>query len=91
MDKSGYPKLFYYYEILNNLIELLNKIQQLNIKIIFIKVPAHNDIKFNEIADIEAKKAAQLAITQSNDINFWNPQKSPAIVDIQKWISYINC
>jgi hypothetical protein len=76
---------------MENLIPIFNQINELGITIHIVKVPAHSDMKYNEIADIKAKEAAQLAEQLHIENNYnWNPLKAPAIVDIQKWITELN-
>jgi hypothetical protein len=75
---------------MNNLINTLNELKQLNYNIYIVKVPAHSDLENNDKVDILAKEAAQIAKDNYLDENLWNDDNTPAIVDMQVWISEIN-
>ena len=80
---EGYPKINYYYGIMNNIIKLINKINANNISISIIKVPAHQDIENNELVDKLAKQAAKTAVNWSdNNYHPWDSLETPATVDI---------
>ena len=89
---DSYPSLKLYY---NELIKIFNIINQLKNKyhIIFVKVSSHTNIEENDEVDTRAKDAAETAIKlQENGNNSecnWEPRKTPAIVDIQHYVSAI--
>ena len=84
LDMNNYIDYDYYYPILMNIFEKMNRI---TVKIIFQKIPSHNNIHGNEMADGMAKEAAKLAKKckkrESNIINY-DMSKNPINVDISK-------
>ena len=85
---SGFPKYDYYYQLMNKIINICNKLKKLNIKINIYKVRSHTNVRGNEKADKLAKKAARRA--KNNRYNFYkfnctkyyNTALNPPTVDI---------
>ena len=89
---NSYPKLKIYYD---ELIEIFNHINLIKTKfdIKFVKVESHSEIEENDEVDKRAKNAAEQAIILQENNNYngktWEEHNTPAIVDIQKYISRI--
>ena len=91
---SGIPKFDYYYQIMTEIIEIINNINEIaNIKIKIIKVKSHIGVEGNEIVDAIAKQAAKLAAivkmeSELDDIDCisypcvkYNTNSNPIVVD----------
>ena len=85
---TGYPKLYYYYKLMNKIIILMNKLNRLDIKIFIYKVKSHNGVRGNEKVDKLAKKAARLAKKRKyyhlkyGNTKWYNTALNPPYVDI---------
>ena len=87
MSKNGYPKLEYYYNLLQSIFVLCNELNRNNIIINLIKIDAHKGIAGNTNADLLAKEAAIWArMSKYGEANVvkYNMNKNPVNVDIAK-------
>ena len=88
---SGYTSEFYYWNIMNNCLKILNQFK--HIKFNIVKVPAHKNIIGNEIVDKLAKEASKFIKNEMNNGNSNNLiryEKTPAIVDTSKMLKKLN-
>ena len=80
----GYPKLNYYYGLINEIHDLISQFNNLNIYINIIKVPSHTDIDGNDRADELAGEAADVAIfnmDHSENNVTWDHLATPTCVE----------
>ena len=67
MSVSGYAVFNYYYKLMNEIFNIINKLEnEYNIKTKIIKVKNHTGIEGNEIVDKIAKKAELKFVTTKN-------------------------
>ena len=87
LSKNGYPKLDYYYKLLQAIFKLSNELQNEKIKINIFKIRSHKGIIGNTIADSIAKEAAVWAkdckYGYSNIVKY-DMSQNPINVDIAK-------
>ena len=93
LDIGGYPKLEYYYQLINDMNNLANLLNDYNVHINIIKISSHIGIQGNHHADALAKAAATIAFNckcNFDDTIRYNTFKNPINVDISKDIIYLN-
>ena len=87
MGKNGYPKVEYYYKLIQEIFELCNWIGKKKIDINFIKIKSHIGNSGNRTADLLAKEATNIAkmckLGQSNFIKY-DMRKNHVTVDSAK-------
>ena len=90
---TGFAKLDYYYQLLQKIFKKINGIHKIanGMKIKIIKIKSHSNIEGNEIADIIAKKGADLANEAKYKKNAlkYNTFNNPIIVDNNKYNSIL--
>ena len=83
LDLKGYPKLQYYYDIVNDIYGIIQQFDMLNVTINVIKVPSHTGIEENDKVDALAKEAAQIAVKwQENGDPNWHKENMAATVEL---------
>ena len=88
LQEISYPKLQYYYQLLQKIFGVLHHLKILKINI--VKVKAHSDNTYNNLVDKQAKLAMATALNNRNSLhlndptNPWNESCTPAVVDIAK-------
>ena len=93
LDIGWYPDYQYYYRVIDQIYELVNELNNFNVKINIIKIPSHIGIRGNTIADTLAKQAAIIAHNckyKLDDIMYYNTYLNPINVDISKDLIYLN-
>ena len=87
MSKNGFPRLDYYYKLLQSIFVLCNELDRNDIIINIIKIDGHSGISGNVNADLLAKEAANWArmskYGQAKVVRY-NMNKNPVNVDIAK-------
>ena len=87
LEENGYPKIDYYYEPIQEIFDICNRLGKMSIDINIIKVKSHIGIEGNRRADVLAKEAANLAkmckIGESKLVKY-NINKNHVSVDIAK-------
>ena len=93
LDINGYPQYQYYYQIINQMFKIINRLNKFNIDINIIKVSSHIGIHGNRMADILAKQAATVAHNckyRLDDIIEFSTYFNPINVDISKNLIWLN-
>ena len=87
MDKDSYPKIDYYYDLIQSIFKKCNILEKMNVNVNILKVKGHIGDMGNRMADSLAKEAANIAkMCKSGESNIvhYHMRKNHVTVDITK-------
>ena len=87
LNENGYPKLDYYYKLLNSIFDICHYLKEKKLHINIVKINSHIGNEGNEIADKLAKEAAIIAKQckyRENNFIRYDMRKNHVSVDIAK-------